>query len=394
VPQSGLPSGPQMGSAPHATPVAGSQLSLKRALSTSSTSTALIPPKPASVAQLQNRMVIGPIKKEVEGGQHTGVSPEPAFRAYRTTVSAGSSAVADLQETLREFHPRMYAAFFDQLRDVLEVDRLVAKTMRTETEFSATDPEHLRIINDVCEYSYGIFAYWEMGSKIGRKARSIPIPSAKRVKTALMNLRPMYKGVLTDLCHGRFVFWRVGKVWDLVEVRFDDVHDWLDGLADGEYVPLTTHHIPLGDSKNLDAPMGLSNRDQDIVKFMSEAAQNLRQGVHGVRGRKATNGPTGLEPRRTGALASSGARTLGYRPENTWLVPITITDGQVDTTLDEDFFSGFDDKKPHQVRSFYRRPKGSSPNAPRTEFVSGHVRGGRGAFADMKLLPVVTIRGR
>lgn len=358
------------------------------------TNTALIPPKPASVAELQSRKAAGMIKKEVEGGQDTGLSSEPAFRTYSTTVSAGSTAVADLQETLREFHPRMYATFFDQLRHVLEVDRLVARTMSPGKGFSATDPEHVRIISEVCEYKYGIFAYWEMGARIGRQARSHPLPSTRKLKTALMNLRPMYKGVLTDLCHGRFVFWRVGEIWDLVEVRFDDVHDWLDGLADGEYVPLTTHHIPLGDNKTLVSPVNLSNRNQDIVKFMSEAAQNLRQGVHGVRGRKATNGAAALEPRRAGGLVSSGPRTLAYRPENTWLVPITIADGQVDTTLDEDFFSGFDDKKPHQVRPFYRRPKGSSPNAPRTEFVSGHVRGGRGAFADMKLLPTVAIRRR
>ncbi|MBP3042422.1 hypothetical protein J2M54_02530 [Arthrobacter sp. zg-ZUI227] len=366
----------------------------KKLQAAAATNTALIPPKPASVLQLQNRQVVGLINKEVEGGQHTGVSPEPAFRTYRTTVSAGSAAVADLQETLREFHPRMYATFFDQFRDVLDVDRLVSRTMRTGRGFFATDPEHVRIINDVCEYSYGIFAYWEMGSKIGRKARSLPPPSTNKVKSALMNLRPMYKGVLTDLCHRRFVFWRVGKIWDLLEVRFDDVHDWLEGLAAGEYVPLTTHHIPLGNYPNLATCANLSNRDHDIVKFMSEAAQNLRQGVRGVRGRKATNGGAALQSRTSGASASSGPRTLGYRPENTWLVPITITDGHVDTTLDEDFFTSPDDKKPHQVRSFYRRPKGSSPSAPRTEFVSGHVRGGRGAFADMKLLPTVTIRRR
>ncbi|WP_146067187.1 hypothetical protein [Arthrobacter sp. ZGTC212] len=339
-------------------------------------------------------MAAGLVKKEVEGGQHTGVPPEPAFRAYPTTVSTGSTAVSDLQETLREFHPRMYATFFDQFRDVLEVDRRVARSIRSGNGFSATDPEHVRIISEICEYSYGIFAYWEMGSKIGRQARSLPLPTARKLKASLMKLRPMYMGVLTDLCHGRFLFWRVGKIWDLLEVRFEDMHDWLDGLAAGEYVALTTHHIPLGTEKNLPVCTDLSLRDQDIVKFMSEAAQNLRQGVHGVRGRKATSGAGALEPRRAGTMSSSVPRTLGYRPENTWLVPITITDGQVDTTLDEDFFSGFDDKKPHQVRSFYRRPKGSSPNTPRTEFVSGHVRGGRGAFADMKLLPVVTIRRR
>ncbi|UWX96797.1 hypothetical protein N2K95_14320 [Arthrobacter zhaoxinii] len=367
---------------------------VKRLQIAAATNTALTPPKPASVAQLQNRKVVGLIQKEVEGGQHTGLSPEPAFRTYRTTVSAGSTAVADLQETLKEFHPRMYATFFDQFRDVLAVDRLVARTMRAGRGFIATDPEHVRIINEVCEYSYGIFAYWEMGSRIGRKARSLPLPSAKKVKTALVKLRPMYMGVLTDLCHRRFVFWRVGKIWDLLEVRFDDVHDWLDGLATGEYVPLTTHHIPLGNYKNVAACTDFSNRDQDIVKFMSEAAENLRQGVHGVRGKKATNSAAAFEPRTTGASGSSGQRTLGYRPENTWLVPITITNGQVDTTLDEDFFSSPDDMKPHEVRSFYRRPRGSSPNAPRTEFVSGHIRGGRGAFADMKLLPAVTIGRR
>ena len=357
-------------------------------------STALIPPKTADVVQLHARKAVGLINREVEGGAHTGIFPEPAFRTYRTTVASGTAAAADLQETLKEFHPRMYATFFDQFRAVLNLDRKIAKTMRNQKGYSATNPEHVRIINEVCEYSYGIFAYWEMGSKIGRTARSLPLPSAKKVKNALVKLRPMYMGVLTDLCHRRFVFWRVGEIWDLLEVRFDDVHDWLDGLAAGEYVPLTTHHIPLGNYKNLVTPTDLSNRNQDIVKFMSEAAQNLRQGVHGVRGRKAIEGTAGKGSGTVGTPASSAPRTLGYRPENTWLVPITITNGQVDTTLDEDFFSGFDDKKPHQVRPFYRRPKGSAPNAPRTEFVSGHVRGGRGAFADMKLLPVVTIRRR
>lgn len=388
------PAGPRTSSSAQPDHVASSPLSMKGIRSAATTNTALIPPKPASVAQLQSRTVVGLLNKEVEGGKHTGVPPEPAFRTYRTTVSAGSSAVADLQETLREFHPRMYATFFDQFRDALEVDRRVVRTMGPGKGFSATDLEHIRIMSEICEYSFGIFAYWEMGSKIGRRSRNLRLPSANKVKAALMNLRPMYKGVLTDLCHGRFVFWRVGDIWDLVEVRFDDVHDWLDGLAAGEYVPLTTHHIPLGNSRSFVTPTDLSNRDQDIVKFMSEVAQNLRQGVLGVRGRKATNGSAAVEPQRAGTMSSSGPRTLGYRPENTWLVPITITDGQVDTTLDEDFFSTPDDKKPHQVRSFYRRPKGSSPNAPRTEFVNGHVRGGRGVFADLRLLPAVTINRR
>ncbi|MGW9404600.1 hypothetical protein ACWGQ2_11620 [Arthrobacter sp. NPDC055585] len=358
---------------------------------TTATATALIPPKPASVLRLQNQGVTGLIRKEIEGGLHTGSAPESAFQSFKTSIGTNSTAVVGLQQTLREFHPSMYSKFFDQFREALELDRRIAQTMGRRKNYGTTNPEHARIINEVCEYKYGIFAYADIGAKLGRIARLAPSPSARNIKNGLVKLRPMYMGVLTDMSHHRFVLWRVGKTWDLLEVRFEDTLDWVEGLKAGEYVPLTTHHIPLGTYKN-PVSSDLSRRDQDIVKFMVEVAGNLRQGVRGVRGKKATSGLPAMDTTRGTQSPLSPPRQLGYRPESTWLVPITITDGQVNTTLDEDFFSSPDDKKPSEVRPFYRRPKGSAPNAPRTEFVSGHIRGGRGAFADMKLLPVVTIR--
>lgn len=352
---------------------------------------ALVPPKPESVLKLQTLMAASMVKREVEGGHYTGSDGSSScFNAFSTQTSVGSAAVDALRQTLADFSPNQYVDLFDQLRAVLALDKRVAKEVGRHRGYSATNEDHARILDEVCQYKFGIFVYHDLGIRLGEQARRRPDLTLRKARSSLMRLRPMYMGLMTHMSRGRFIAWRVGEVWDLLEVRFEDMLDWLDGLANGEYIPLTTHRI------DLESFDDLSSREKDTLKFMAEASENLRQGIHGVRSRKASIAAFGDNAADGPGLwtRSAAGRALGYRAAGTWLVPITITNGAVDTTLDEDFFSREDGKAPHQVRSFYRRPKGSAPNAPRTEFVQGHVRGGqgRGIYSDPKLLPSVTIK--
>lgn len=313
-------------------------------------------------------------------------SEPAAFSPFPTPTSIGSSLVPKMKAVLDPMSPMSYAKFFSLMRALLALDAKIGREIGNQTGYLATNRQHADIIDAVCKYGFGMFAYEHAGKRLSKRASSKPNPTREKAIESLMRLRPMYQGLLTDMFNQRFVTWRVGEVWDFVEFRFEDMRDWLHGLETGNYVPLTTHITRVSGSSRL------PSRDAALIKYMIQAADNLREG-------NTQRASTPISATRTGnsreSASSSGspgvkARSLGYRAAQTWLVPICVVDGTVETSLDRDFFTG-GPLSPHQVRSFYRRPKGSGLNALKTEFVSGHTRGGKGMFHNPDLLPSVTV---
>lgn len=333
------------------------------------------------------------VRLHAEGGRPGAGRPEfpevaPArvsFKPFSTSTSLGSSLIPKMRAVLEPMSPLGYAKFFSLMRALLALDAKIGREIGNRTGYLATNRQHAEIIDAVCKYGFGMFAYEQAGKRLEKRAKSNPNPTREKAIESLMRLRPMYQGLLTDVAHQRFVTWRVGEVWDFVEFRFDDMFDWLAGLETGKYVPLTTHITRVSGSSQL------PSRDAALIKYMIQASDNLREGN---AQRTSTPGATGTGNSRKNASKSGShekkERTLGYRATQNWLVPICVVDGTVETSLDKDFFSGTP-LSPHQIRSFYRRPRGSGVNALKTEFVNGHTRGGKGLFHSPDLLPSVTI---
>lgn len=321
--------------------------------------------------------------------QHARALEVPAaraqFRPFPTSISIGSSLIPKMKAVLDPMSPLGYAKFFSLMRALLALDAKISREIGSTPGYLATNRQNADIIDAVCKYGFGMFAYEQAGERLAKRAKSKPNPTRKNAIESLMRLRPMYQGLLTDVHHQRFVTWRVGEVWDFVEFRFEDMRDWLHGLETGQYVPLTTHITRVSGSSQL------PSRDAALIKYMIQASENLREGnAQRTQDRSSRSAKSG-EGRSNGRGSStSNNRAVGYRAVNTWLVPINVVEGQVETELDRDFFNG-SPPAPHQVRSFYRRPRGSGPNALKTEFVSAHTRGAKSLFHEPALLPSVTI---
>lgn len=312
----------------------------------------------------------------------------PHFKPFSTPTSVGSSLIPKMKSVLDPMSPMGYAKFFSLMRALLALDAKIGREIGNQSGYISTNRQHADIIDAVCKYGFGMFAYEPAGRRLEKRAKSKPNPTKAKAIESLMRLRPMYQGLLTDVHHQRFVTWRVGEVWDFVEFRFEDMRDWLHGLETGQYVPLTTHIT------KVDGTSPFTSRGAALINYMIQASENLREGnAQRTQGRSSRSTKSG-EGRSNGRGSStSNNRSVGYRAVNTWLVPINVVEGQVETELDRDFFKG-SPPAPHQVRSFYRRPKGSGPNALKTEFVSAHTRGAKSLFHEPALLPSVTIVGK
>lgn len=310
----------------------------------------------------------------------------PPFKPFPTTASIGSSLIPKMKAVLDPMSPLGYAKFFSLMRALLALDAKISREIGSTPGYLATNRQHADIIDAVCKYGFGMFAYEQAGKRLAKRAKSKPDPTRKNAIESLMRLRPMYQGLLTDVHNQRFVTWRVGEVWDFIEFRFEDMRDWLHGLETGQYVPLTTHIT------KVDGTSQPSSRDAALINYMIQASENLREGnaqrTQAVGGRSTKSSEAGSSNGRGGSRPNN--RSVSYRAVNTWLVPINVVEGNVETELDRDFFNG-KLPAPHQVRSFYRRPRGSGPNALKTEFVSAHTRGAKSLFHEPALLPSVTI---
>ncbi|MFQ4150166.1 hypothetical protein AAGW05_16010, partial [Arthrobacter sp. LAPM80] len=252
------------------------------------------------------------------------ILPAPQFPVFRSQIGASANEVRELQRTLDFFCPSSYGDFFHQMRAALQVDAKIQRSMspKDAREEHWTPTTHSKFINDICNYSYGIFAYADVGSRLGAKARKTLPQTQTSLTTSLHKFRPMHKGLLTDTSRRQFILWRVGEgIPDLLVIKWDALSRWLDGMESGHYVGLRARHIRVVNN--------LNSEDQDVVKLMVTMADNLRSGT-----RRTTPRPRDASPK--GRTQLVGHRTtaplaLGYKPESEWLVPITVSGRNVST---------------------------------------------------------------
>lgn len=320
--------------------------------------------------------------------QHLLSDKTPALSStgptYKTDIGSSANAIRDLQKTLDTFAPASYGVFFHQMREALRIDERIQRTMpsRTSKMVQGTDRTSATFIHEVCAYKYGIFAYRDIGFTLGKKASRSLLPNQKTQQESLHKFRPMLRGLVTDESRRQFILWRVGKgAPDFLVIKWDHLNEWLDEMANGQYRGLRTKYI--------NTAAKLEDQDQSIVKLMIEMADNLRRGARSSASRQAASPQAGH--RQLNGQRTSPQRTLGYKPQNEWLVPITVNGRNVTTGLEEDFFIAHGGKRPHAVREFNRRSPGSPLNSPRNVLVQGHIRGAR-QFPDAKILPAVTIK--
>jgi hypothetical protein len=96
----------------------------------------------------------------------------------------------------------------------------------------------------------------------------------------------MNTGVLTDAGKSRFIFWHLDQHETLLAVvTFGAMSDWVQGMALGQYVPLSGRLITLSRHLNL------GELDREDAQFMAEASLKLRRGIHIRR-----TAPGSLEP--------------------------------------------------------------------------------------------------
>lgn len=303
---------------------------------------------------------------------------------YKTDIGSSANAIRDLQKTLDTFAPTSYGVFFHHMREALRIDERIQRTMpsRTSKMVQGTDRTSATFIHEVCAYKYGIFAYRDIGFTLGKKASRSLLPNRKTQQESLHKFRPMLRGLVTDESRRQFILWRVGKgAPDFLVIKWDHLNEWLDEMANGQYRGLRTKYI--------NTAAKLEDQDQSIVKLMIEMADNLRRGARSSASRQAASPQA--SHRQLNGQRTTAQRTLGYKPQNEWLVPITVNGRNVTTGLEEDFFIAHGGKRPHAVREFSRRSPGSPLNSPRNVIVQGHTRGAR-QFPDAKILPSVTIK--
>lgn len=375
-------------------PAAAINLASKRSFlpvnktTTAPVTSALVPPKPATVIDLQRALIsrskaveLDPDSKHIDGGVRAAPDAQPCT----TDIGKGSSEVDALQQTLGGFGPKDHAVLFHELSAVLDIDEQIARSLPTGTSSSRrTDPALRSLMRIVCHGKFGLFAYHEVSNILRAAARRKDQSSTPAgMANALRNLRPMHTGVLTDLGKSRFIFWCVEPSGtSLAVVTFGAVTAWLYGIEQGKYVPLRGRLIAVQRGTTL----GVDDRED--AQYLVEAALKLRKGAHI---RRST--PTEARPQGRNYLDGRPAvsrRNLTYKPHSDWLIPVVIEDGFVTGGLREGFFSNYGGRKAHGVRGFVRRAPGSSVNDPKTVYVSAHMRGGYDV-GDITFMPTVTI---
>jgi hypothetical protein len=348
---------------------------------------AIKPPKPDFAVAIQRAQAMRSVAAELnpenpsprENKLAAHVDPLP------TAIGKGSAAIEALEMTLRGFAPKDHAVFFGELEAALELDERIVRSAPVNTDASRTTDRPLRgLVRLVCSGKFGLFAYHEVSNTIRSAARkNSRNASPTLMARALMDLRPMYTGVLTDAGKSRFIFWHVEQDGtQLAVVTFGAMSDWVRGMRHGQYVPLRGRLITIS------RHVKLTEIDREDAQFMAEAALKLRKGIRIRRTATVSNEPRGRNYLDIRAAALH--LTLTYKPHSDWLIPVVIENGFATAGLHEGFFSNHGGRSAHEVRPFMRRAPGTSRNAPKTVSVSAHTRGGY-EVGDIGFMPTVTI---
>lgn len=342
--------------------------------------TAILPPKPVLIIPRSvSSKSVGP-KMEIVTADRTPMSdPGTTFRPHPTDL--GKVQAGQLREVMESLAPSSYATLLQRLLSALEADAWISRTAAANGSplEHATDERGRSLLIDVCRGRFGLFAYEAAGNDIARAARQRELTDAPdKIHRDLQKLRPMTTGLVTDVGRSRLMAWDLQGRDRVAVVRFVDLTRWLDGMHDGMYVPL-----------RIESSVGsqLVPTTANAVTFLAEAAVRLRNGNKKVAltGRsRDSNGNTAR------ARTNSRPTQLMYKSRNSWLIPLTVEGTRVTAGLDAGFFGPAGTKTAHKVRATMRRPKGSGPNAPKTEFVQAHVRGGYES-GDIDAMPTVTI---
>ncbi|WP_232084156.1 hypothetical protein [Arthrobacter sp. SO5] len=348
---------------------------------------AIKPPKPDFAVAIQRaqamRSVAAELNPEIPSPREIKLAAQ--VDPLPTAIGKGSAAIEALEVTLRGFAPKDHAVFFGELEAALELDERIVRSAPVNTDTSRMTDRPLRsLVRLVCSGKFGLFAYHEVSNTIRSAARkNSRNASPASMARALMDLRPMYTGVLTDAGKSRFIFWLVEQDGtQLAVVTFGAMSDWVRGMRLGQYVPLR------GRLMTVSRHVKLTDMDREDAQFMAEAAFKLREGIKIRRTATVSDEPRGRNYLDTRAAALH--RTLTYKPHSGWLIPVVIENGFATAGLQEGFFSNHGGRSAHEVRPFMRRAPGTSRNAPKTVSVSAHTRGGY-EVGDIGFMPTVTI---
>ncbi|MFJ6415410.1 hypothetical protein [Paeniglutamicibacter sp. NPDC091659] len=301
--------------------------------------------------------------------------------------------VTSFLDLLSDFHPRDYGRLFFYLGDAIDLDLrvrpLILKSQPGVDTNQLSSPEELRFLRAICDYRYGIFGYPPSVRLVARDARQRTSTDVSETVNAVCRLRPMVRGLMTDMVGRRFIAWDVDQETRRFQtVAFEDLERWIRGLLSGRYIRLRTSFI------DVLKPDG--ETDWETIHFMVAAAENLRTSVQFVKQKRNPRQPAA---RRTERSVTSKDAHLGtpvtVRDHNKLLIPITIEGGRdVYFGLEEGFFeSKAAAPQKHEVREFYRRAPGTPLDAPKTIRVTSHTRGGT-IFDDARArMPAVSILG-
>ncbi|WP_425864551.1 hypothetical protein [Arthrobacter sp. TWP1-1] len=348
---------------------------------------AIVPPKDPAVAALRSQRAQRTIARELNperttsGASSRRNSDRPTVH---TAVGIGAREISQLTNTLGDFSPKDHAVLFDQFRRVVKLDRKIRTALATDQpQFEGTKETLLGVMSQVFVGKFGLFAYHDVGNAIAEKTRrNSGQVSEKTLIVQTKKLLPMSTGLLTDLGRSRFIFWSIERNISICIVRFQDLASWLEGMFDGKYQAL------VGEQFTLKSGVGLDDSARTTAAFLAEAANMLRAGYKIRRVQEKPNAPLGRN--YFAGKAATPSRVLSYKPQSSWLVPITIEGDVVSAGLGEDFFIQHGAKIAHSVRETMRRPAGSHRNAEKTIRVKAHTRGGYDV-GEVGFMPTVTI---
>lgn len=376
---------------------------------------ALIPPKPrraprslpaaTSQPEVSSTGLIGakPPSGTHDGrhaqGHNDSVSgfPMPQVDSYDEIDSFGlfddTVFVKSLIDLLRNFSPRDYRSLFLYLGYAIDLDLRVRPLLLENhvgiTADQLSSHEELRFLRSICSYKYGLFGYPSSARFVARDARQRISKNISETIEDVCRLRPMVRGLMTDMAGKRFLAWEVGpEIKRIQTIEFEDLERWARGLLGGSYFRLET--------KIVEVAKPASETDWETINFMATVAENLRMSVQFVKQKK---NPAPTTPRHTELSPTSKNARMGtsvtVRDHSKLLIPITVEgDQDVYFGLEEDFFESVAAApRKHKVRETYRRAPGTPYDAAKTVHVASHTRGGT-IFDDPRAtMPAVSIFG-
>lgn len=332
-------------------------------------------------------------------GHNNSVSglPMPQVDSYDPFDSFGlfddTFFVKSLVDLLRNFSPRDYRSLFLYLGNAIDLDLRVRPALLENhagiTADQLSSPDELRFLRSICSYKYGLFGYPPSARFVARDARQRTPKNISDTIEDVCRLRPMVRGLMTDMAGKRFLAWEVGsEIKRIQTIAFEDLERWARGLLGGSYFRLET--------KIVEVEKPASETDWETINFMATVAENLRTSVQFVKQRMHTDQTT---PRRTELSPTSRNAHMGssvtVRDHSKLLIPITLEgDQDVYFGLEEDFFESMAaTPRKHKVRETYRRAPGTPYDAEKTVHVASHTRGGT-IFDDPRaIMPAVSIFG-